>query len=266
MARRSWPAALAALLVASSLIGVPLPSAARRHHHPRSYDTHAYYVLETRGDSGLDADALARSVGAELVEQVGELEGHWLVRARKDVVSRGHEPYDLVKRGTEERDAVMERYWTLDRRRHLGSIASLERQTPRLRAKRDRPYVVRSDGQIGPREDGDDEKPGASLSSVVAEHFGITDPLWPKQWHLVNDDIESYTINVTGLWDEGIAGRGTRVAVIDDGLDMNSDDLADNYVCCSALPELCTLTRGPVRRGLVGLQRPQPDAGPAPVR
>ena len=58
----------------------------------------------------------------------------------------------------------------------------------------------------------------------------IADLLIRNQWHLVNTKIPQNTINVTGLWKEGITGKGVKVCVVDDGLDMHSDDLAANFV------------------------------------
>lgn len=37
-------------------------------------------------------------------------------------------------------------------------------------------------------------------------------------------------MNVTGLWLEGITGHNATVSIVDDGLDMYSNDLKDNYV------------------------------------
>ena len=35
-------------------------------------------------------------------------------------------------------------------------------------------------------------------------------------------------MNVTGLWDMGIAGHGTVTAFVDDGLNYKNEDLLDN--------------------------------------
>jgi kexin len=35
---------------------------------------------------------------------------------------------------------------------------------------------------------------------------------------------------VTGVWKQGITGKGVTVVILDDGLDFNSTDLADNFV------------------------------------
>lgn len=41
-------------------------------------------------------------------------------------------------------------------------------------------------------------------------------------------DIE---FNVIGFWGRGIIGEGVYVVIIDDGLDVESKDLKDNFVC-----------------------------------
>ncbi|KAJ1856542.1 pheromone processing endoprotease [Coemansia sp. RSA 1822] len=57
----------------------------------------------------------------------------------------------------------------------------------------------------------------------------IGDPLYAKQWHLVNDQETGHDINVTGVWHQGVTGSGVTVALIDDGLDYSSDDLLANF-------------------------------------
>ena len=60
--------------------------------------------------------------------------------------------------------------------------------------------------------------------------IGITDPMLPQQWHLINTEMTEIELNVTDLWSRGIVGKGVRAVVVDDGLDANSDDLRDNFV------------------------------------
>ncbi|KAI8967014.1 peptidase S8/S53 domain-containing protein [Mycotypha africana] len=57
----------------------------------------------------------------------------------------------------------------------------------------------------------------------------IKDPWFPKQWHLINLENPGNDINVTGVWKQGITGKGVNVAILDDGLDYKSKDLADNF-------------------------------------
>ncbi|KAK4053752.1 pheromone processing endoprotease [Microbotryomycetes sp. JL201] len=241
--------------------------------HNYTYDTHAYYVVEVDPSHGFGVHDLASALGTEHVHSVGQLDHHYLVRAPLHAVEQGESlwvpPRDpqanvLVKRGwldptLEKRDAVMERYDLLRRRlkgpaSHLrrrqqqqhnrvasrSAIVSLERQQLRLRAKRDKPYLPRArvhfDGVsrrqvLEPTQTDFDSNPIAQAMLS----FGIKDPIFDKQWHLANDQIRSNTINVTGVWAQGIFGQGVNVAIVDDGLDMHSEDLAENFVSLTRL-------------------------------
>ena len=54
----------------------------------------------------------------------------------------------------------------------------------------------------------------------------IDDPLYPCQWHLNN--VLGEDINVEPVWSEGLKGEGINIAVVDDGMDWNHEDLVDN--------------------------------------
>ena len=71
----------------------------------------------------------------------------------------------------------------------------------------------------------------SSIQSIndLASSLGISDPIFPQQWHLYNPFQPGHDINVTGLWAQNITGEGVRVAVIDDGLDLDTEDLKDNF-------------------------------------
>ncbi|CAH7681036.1 peptidase S8/S53 domain-containing protein [Phakopsora pachyrhizi] len=114
------------------------------------------------------------------------------------------------------------------------SVRSLDRQHLRRRHKRDLIYVP-SDDDSGPiilitknhlPRSAQSER---LTTTTAAKKYNIIDPLWPKQWHLVNDILPHHMINVTGVWDMGITGKNVSVAIVDDGLDMNSDDLKPNF-------------------------------------
>jgi proprotein convertase subtilisin/kexin type 2 len=61
----------------------------------------------------------------------------------------------------------------------------------------------------------------------------ITDPLFPYQWHLSNKGqlggLSGEDVNVTSVWTTN-KGEGIKVAVVDDGMDINHEDLKDNII------------------------------------
>ncbi|KAG4304914.1 hypothetical protein PORY_001589 [Pneumocystis oryctolagi] len=63
----------------------------------------------------------------------------------------------------------------------------------------------------------------------IKKTLNIHDPIFNSQWHLFNIMDKDNDINVTGVWKQGITGKNVVVALIDDGLDMNSEDLKNNY-------------------------------------
>ena len=54
----------------------------------------------------------------------------------------------------------------------------------------------------------------------------INDALYGCQWHLRSQSDED--INVEAVWAEGIRGEGINIALVDDGMDFNHEDLRDN--------------------------------------
>ncbi|ORX93161.1 the 2.4 angstrom crystal Sructure of Kex2 in complex with A peptidyl-boronic acid inhibitor [Basidiobolus meristosporus CBS 931.73] len=57
----------------------------------------------------------------------------------------------------------------------------------------------------------------------------LRDPGFPKQWHLQNTENVGNDLNVLKVWQQGIFGENVVVALLDDGLDMDSEDLKTNY-------------------------------------
>lgn len=123
----------------------------------------------------------------------------------------------------------------LSSRQAIKFMKSIDKQVLRKRHKRNIIYVPSTDGTtpiikreleapvIQKREE------MKSLSQRLGSQFGIKDPLWPKQWHLANDELREHMINVTDVWASGITGKNVTVAIVDDGLDMTSDDLSPNF-------------------------------------
>lgn len=189
----------------------------------RTYNTHDYYVLEHNPLAGASLAEAATELGLEVVERLGDLQNLWVVRTLKS---------------NSESDRVLDNLQTLHQRassplhsrsehshqarRIASSVKYLERQELRQRAKR---------GPIPtPQDDDSSDESKPSAADVVAERLGIEDPMFPQQWHLVNNEYEQNMMNVSMLWEMGITGEGVISTLVDDGLDYTSDDLADNFV------------------------------------
>ncbi|ORZ18774.1 peptidase S8/S53 domain-containing protein [Absidia repens] len=63
----------------------------------------------------------------------------------------------------------------------------------------------------------------------LKQTLAIEDPGFDQQWHLVNQVQRGHDVNITGVWSQGITGKNIVVAILDDGLDMDNDDLKDNF-------------------------------------
>jgi hypothetical protein len=53
----------------------------------------------------------------------------------------------------------------------------------------------------------------------------VSDPLYPKQWHLA---AERFNINMRNVWDS-VTGKGINMAIVDDGLEIRHEDLTNAY-------------------------------------
>ncbi|KZS90018.1 hypothetical protein SISNIDRAFT_458352 [Sistotremastrum niveocremeum HHB9708] len=190
-----------------------LASASAAQLHPWSYSTHDYFVLEHDPSHGMTPSTCASELGLELVHPLGELPDHWVTRRAKteSAATIPESPWGILQNHQSRRSHAFNA-------RLLSSIKSLEQHSPRRLHKRD-DIVLRG------------IPPPAPYSSVraVADRFGIEDPLFSEQWHLVNEEDYQHTLNVLPVWERGITGAGVIVALIDDGLDFDSEDLSANF-------------------------------------
>jgi kexin len=214
MVKFSW-ASLVSIYLANFSISVLQPA-------KRFYDTHSYYVIERKTGSTASLDDISRALGVEVVEQAGQLHDTWLVRTRKpELVVRDTDPefFDPVLTAFESMrlkassSIVARADGTLDAKRIVSSVNFLELQTPRELVKRapiPTPTIT---------------------SEEYKKEMGLHDPLFTQQWHLVNDDYPENSMNVTGVWDMGLTGKGVVASFLDDGIDFETDDLKDAFVC-----------------------------------
>ncbi|OBA26052.1 hypothetical protein HANVADRAFT_53429 [Hanseniaspora valbyensis NRRL Y-1626] len=76
--------------------------------------------------------------------------------------------------------------------------------------------------------DGFSEEQQKQLENIM-EEYQINDPLFKKQWHLVNSFYPGNDLNILPVWDMNITGEGVTVAIVDDGLDYENEDLKNNF-------------------------------------
>lgn len=149
------------------LLASPALLHASQRPQKRTYDTHDYYVIHHNPSHGHSPDESAAALGAELVEQVGELKDHWLIRKEKSPYS----PIDHWDPNSAHTGEVVASYASLKKRSEplAYSIRSLLPQTLRKRVKR-APIPAPAFPQ---------------LDDVVRE-MDIQDPIFSSQWHIVN--------------------------------------------------------------------------------
>ncbi|KAI0636603.1 peptidase S8/S53 domain-containing protein [Trametes polyzona] len=185
----------------------------------RHYDTHDYYVLEHDPLAGASLAECAGTLGVEVVEQAGELANHWLVRIPKGLQKRDSDPVlrslgDLRRTADSSSHVSSRSEESLRRRRVASAVRNVFPQSLRQRVKRAPPPIRPQD---------------VETSAAAAQRLNIHDPEFTRQWHIVNDEFPEHMMNVTPVWDMGITGKGVITALVDDGLDYTSDDLAANF-------------------------------------
>ncbi|KAJ2806020.1 pheromone processing endoprotease [Coemansia guatemalensis] len=169
------------------------------------------------------ADRYADITGWEHVGHLGSLPKYRVFRMKKNGLATGAR---LPKRQFGNPDSSDESIHQLAARAiDIEHVAPLRKQKRRLFKRAlvsDSPHAARA--VIPPAGFGD--RLGNNTDSVWRN---IADPLYGKQWHLVNTQEIGHDINVTGVWHQGVTGAGVTVALIDDGLDYSSDDLLENF-------------------------------------
>ncbi len=182
----------------------------------RTFESHDYFALHL--DALQSPDEVARSIGAQLEGPIGQLPDHYTFSAPKGrsalVETELHELHRRRrKRGIEDGSGVL---WY-----------QKQRLRPRL-VKRIPPPAAPRQGPP-PTEPLQPNPIAVEALNDIATTLEISDPIFKDQWHILNTVQLGHDLNVTGVWLQGITGNGSITSVIDDGLDMYSDDLKDNY-------------------------------------
>ncbi|KAJ4318486.1 pheromone processing endoprotease [Fusarium piperis] len=209
--------------IASLLSIAGLTALAHGSKVARDYANNDYYVLHL--DSSTAPDQISSRLGLTHEGQLGALDDHHVFRAPKV-------EHDIVKREIAER---RRRKRVIGGSDPLDGILLSKKQLARKHLEKriipPRPgyWPVASLSNGHKTIDVAARDQAIQYQSTVMETLEIADPIFTEQWHLFNPIQLGHDVNVTGLWLDGITGKNVTVAVVDDGLDMNSDDLKPNY-------------------------------------
>lgn len=121
---------------------------------------------------------------------------------------------------------------------HVHSVLDgiLWSQKQKLKPRMEKRNIILNlpDRNDSPAVKGVSGRPVAAAAAVamrddIARRLEIKDPIFGEQWHLFNTIQLGHDINVTGVWTQGISGHNATLVMVDDGIDMYSEDLKDNY-------------------------------------
>ncbi|XP_047532266.1 furin-like protease 2 isoform X1 [Vanessa atalanta] len=153
-------------------------------------------------------DDIARRHGYVNHGQIGALKGYYLL-SHHNVQKRSTEPsHDHHQKLINEPE-----------------VKWFEQQREKRRIKRDyNPYETSLWSQLSRRQ-----------PSHRTRHRAITpspffpDPLFKEQWYLNGGAKDGLDMNVASAWQKGYTGKNVVVSILDDGIQTNHPDLAQNY-------------------------------------
>ncbi|RYP77249.1 hypothetical protein DL771_001298 [Monosporascus sp. 5C6A] len=200
-------------LVAGGLAGLGAAEVQRRN-----FDANDYYVLHLDRDTR--PDDVASRLGLRHEGPLGELADHHIFSAAKA-------DHNVVGRALQERR----------RKRSLGGPEDvLDRVRFSQKQKLHPPMQKRVIPPPPPGHHHLERSPEPQADAAATQRqqhvmktLGIADPIFGKQWHLFNPVQVGHDVNVTDVWLSGVTGKNATVAIVDDGLDMYSNDLKNNY-------------------------------------
>ncbi|CAJ0903432.1 14203_t:CDS:10 [Entrophospora sp. SA101] len=178
----------------------------------RDYDKRFYYAIEVANDLIITPKDVENLLNIKHEGRIGELDNYHLFSSAKEDVTIEH--YDKrFSHLAEDNDRVLKRFNELRelRKGDLGSSTINKRSLEIIDG------ILSVDKQILRKRHKRVPLPPPTPSPTDNSHKFL-DP----------DEI-GHDINVTGIWKEGITGKGVVAAIVDDGLDMYSEDLADNF-------------------------------------
>jgi kexin len=213
-----WSHSATAVMRCLSALGLLafISSVSTSYLRVRDYETHDYYAIHL--DSSASPVQVAASLGLDYEGPLGELPDHYIFSS------------------LQREDDIVQEMRRRKRKRHVGDIDVLDsilfsqKQKPKPRMQK-RGFEFERHGAPPPIPPVTDVAVDSSIAKQreIARALNIQDPIFAEQWHLFNPVQTGHDVNVSDVWLQGITGHGSTVAIVDDGLDMYSDDLKDNY-------------------------------------
>lgn len=199
--------------------------------HQRNHDTHEYFALHLRPDIQPSEVALALRLDYE--GKLGELPDHHTFSSPRHREHSAEEILENLRRRRRKRELIGVQA--------LDGIQWSQKQKPKPRMQK-RNVVPPLPGRQGVAAEAGVGPPAAQATAPTAQQkaavmmrqelvrtLDIQDPIFGDQWHLFNSEQVGHDINVTGVWKQGVTGHNATVVMVDDGIDMYSNDLKDNY-------------------------------------
>ncbi|KAL4811293.1 peptidase S8/S53 domain-containing protein [Aspergillus unguis] len=192
-------------------------------HSRRSFETRDYFALHL--DASTSPSDIAQRLGARHEGQVGQLDGHHTFSLPRE---NGDDLNALLQDLQDKRKLRRRDPGILDKKDEglAGILWSQKLAPPKQRLVKRTPPSEQFSRDLSSDEE---DVEAAQARSQLVSTLGIADPIFDEQWHLFNTKQLGHDLNVSGIWLEGITGKGATTAVVDDGLDMYSNDLSPNY-------------------------------------
>ncbi|GAB7343494.1 hypothetical protein MBLNU457_1508t1 [Dothideomycetes sp. NU457] len=207
---------------ATLLLPLAAAYASASHIAKRDYSSRDYYAVHL--PSHVSVAQLAERIGLSVHGPLGELEDHWLLEGPKSQQDVLQDAVTELKRRRWKRDTDWRKRDLLD------DMLLGQKQVARRKLFKRQPIDLdKLERDIQARQGDHPVDSHLQHGLDIAAELGIKDPIFPEQWHLYNAAQIGHDINVTGVWQQGITGKGSISCIVDDGLDFGSDDLKDNY-------------------------------------
>ncbi|KAJ2906436.1 hypothetical protein MKZ38_001796 [Zalerion maritima] len=208
---------VSASLALLGLLG--LSSGFKHQLNRRNHAVNEYYTLELDPRQAKPQDVAAR-LGLRYEGQLGEIRDVHIFSMEKSEVEE-----DVVNAEIKRR----RRKRSLDGRFDpLDAVGNYHKQRHRSPWAKRYPPMDRKQA-LTLRQSKEADAAAIQRQTEVTSALDIKDPIFNEQWHLFNTIQVGHDVNVTDVWLSGVTGKNATVAIVDDGLDMDSDDLKDNY-------------------------------------